>query len=77
MSINFDKNNKESIIRKIQDFYLSERDEEIGIIAAESILDFFINELGDSIYNQALIDAKNFFNNKLESVEEDFETLYK
>lgn len=77
MSINFNDNNKDTLIRKIQDFYLTERDEDIGIIAAESILDFFINELGSTIYNQALLDAKNFFTNKLESVEEDFETLYK
>lgn len=77
MSINFNDNNKDTLIRKIQDFYLTERDEEIGIIAAESILDFFINELGSTIYNQALLDTKNFFTNKLESLEEDFETLYK
>ena len=41
--------------KKLQDeiiyYFETERDEKLGIIASESILDFFLDNLGKYIYN--------------------------
>lgn len=77
MSIKLSRENREVLVSRIQDFFSSERDEEIGIIAAEAVLDFFVNEVGDNLYNQGLMDAKSFFINKMDDLEGDFDVLFK
>ena len=42
--------------------YVSENlDQEIGDLKAELLLDYVLRELGPTIYNQAIADAKDFF----------------
>ncbi|WP_083900138.1 DUF2164 domain-containing protein [Orenia marismortui] len=67
---------KNRLINEIQGFFYDERGEEIGIIAGESVLDFFLEELGSLIYNKALDDSKLWFSNKLENIEIDYDLLY-
>ena len=55
--IELDENIKNEIIHKIQQFFLEERDEEIGVLSASIILDFFIEKLGSTFYNLGLHDA--------------------
>jgi len=50
---------KKKITDKIISYFLDERDEEIGIIAATSILDFIEQEIAPTIYNRAIDDATN------------------
>ena len=40
-------------------------DQEIGPLAAELLLEFFVRELGPSIYNQAVKDAQAFVQDKV------------
>jgi len=51
------KEQKELIIKNIQAYFELERDESIGDLAADGILDFMLKELGPIIYNQAIHDA--------------------
>ena len=59
----------------VQTFFREERDEQLGIIAAEEILDGFLETVGVALYNHALDDAKQWGVRLLESVEIDFEGL--
>jgi uncharacterized protein (DUF2164 family) len=77
MKIRFSKEKKDKMLKEIQNFFYNEMDKEIGIIAAETVLDFFLEELGDIIYNQALNDAKLWFVKKMEDIEFDYDLLYK
>ena len=58
-------------------FFKEERDEELGIIGADTILDFFLDVLGETIYNKALDDAKRMLMRTVENAESDYYALYK
>jgi uncharacterized protein (DUF2164 family) len=68
---------KNKFIGKIQNFFETERDETIGVIAAEKALDFFMEELGVLIYNRSVDDARKWLLRKFEDLETDFDQLYK
>ena len=67
--------------RKLQEeiiyFFQEERDEELGIIGAETVLDFFLDVLGEIIYNKALDDAKKFYEKYADNMETDYYALYR
>ena len=48
---------KKEAVHEIQAYFLKEKDEEIGNLAAEFLLDFFLEKVGPLIYNQAIEDA--------------------
>lgn len=68
---------KKQMLEDIKYYFSTERDEDLGIIASEGILDFFMETLGTHIYNKALDDAKLWFNRRMEDVEGDYYALYK
>jgi len=68
---------RKKAVSSIIDFFKTERKEDIGIIAAESILDFFVEEVGSDIYNSGVDDARKAIKGRLEDMELDLETLYK
>lgn len=54
---NFDGLNQDQrrgAIDKIISFFAEERDEEIGVIAAENVLNFFLDEIGKTVYNNGI-----------------------
>lgn len=51
--------------------------EELGIIGSETVLDFFLDILGDTIYNKALDDVKLWLTRNVENLESDYYVLYK
>lgn len=75
--IKFTSEEKKRMIEEIQEFFREERDENLGIIAAEDILNFVINTLGEEIYNKALDDARIWFKRNMENIEADFYAIYK
>ncbi|ACL69023.1 DUF2164 domain-containing protein [Halothermothrix orenii] len=77
MSRIFTKKEKQRIIKEIQYFFLEEREEEIGIIAAERVFDFFTGNLGKIFYNKGLDDARIWFSKRMEDLEIDYDLLYK
>ena len=67
---------KESI-EEIINFFINNRDEEIGIIAAGDILDHFLQTVGIQIYNKGIEEAINFLRDRFESIEIDMDSLLK
>ena len=65
--IKLTKDERTIAIKEIQAYFQNERDEEIGNLSAEFILDFFLEKIGPFIYNQAIEDSRVFI---LKQVEE-------
>ncbi len=68
---------KEHLKTEIKSFYITERDEEIGIIEQMQLLDLFEEKLAPIIYNKALDDAKKWFAQMIDNLDSDYYTLYK
>jgi uncharacterized protein (DUF2164 family) len=71
------KEEKRKIIPEIITFFKNERDEEIGIVAAEEILDFFLNNTGLELYNKGVENSVDFLKKRIEDLELDMEILLK
>ena len=71
------KEQRKESIGEIIFFFKKERDQEIGMIAAENILDHFLQTVGKQIYNQGIKDSLHFLKNRFESIEIDMGTLLK
>ncbi len=56
-------------------FFENERDEKIGIIAAENIINFFLQSVGSKLYNKGVADAKNALGNRIEELNYDLDDL--
>ncbi|EIT85711.1 hypothetical protein A374_07749 [Fictibacillus macauensis ZFHKF-1] len=75
MLMNWKQAEKQEAIRSIQQFFYDERGEEIGVIAAEAMLDFVGTALGPYYYNEGLKDARRMVNDRLQSIEDDLYAL--
>lgn len=53
------KEERDKAIASITAYFLDERNEEIGVIAATSFLDFFEQEIAPHIYNKAIYDLRD------------------
>jgi uncharacterized protein (DUF2164 family) len=60
--------NRKAMIDLIKTFFLKEREEELGDLAASIFLDFFAKELAPEFYNQGVFDSYQYLNDKLEDV---------
>ncbi len=58
MSIKLSKEVHKKAIHAIIDYFDEIREEQIGNIAANGLLDFFLEEIGPSIYNKAVADVQ-------------------
>ena len=56
-------------------FFECERDEQIGVIAADRLLDFFLEHVGKNLYNKGIEDAKKALEKRLDEVKYDFDEL--
>lgn len=65
---------KQKAIKAIIDYFATERDEELGVIAAEEFLDMFLDLVGNDVYNKALDDFNLQFKNRLEDIFVDLDT---
>lgn len=66
--IELSKEDKDKAIKEIQDYFLNERDEEIGSLQGLLLLDFFLENIGTIVYNKALEDAKSYVEDKLQDI---------
>jgi uncharacterized protein (DUF2164 family) len=66
---------RDELIRRIIDFFEVEREEKIGMIAAENILDFFLQNIGTEIYNQGISDSLTFLHVRFQDLELDMESI--
>lgn len=56
-SLELEKEQRELLISRIQNYYYNERDEELGYLGATLILDFIIEKCAPIFYNQGMDDA--------------------
>jgi uncharacterized protein (DUF2164 family) len=59
MSIELSDENRDEAIASLQMYFLEERQEEMGNIAAGALLEFILTEIGPSIYNRGVRDARD------------------
>ncbi len=58
MTIELSKEVRKEAIVSIERYFHTEMDEKIGNIAAAALLNFMLEEIGPSIYNQAVADVQ-------------------
>ncbi|KPJ97891.1 MAG: hypothetical protein AMS20_16720 [Gemmatimonas sp. SG8_28] len=56
-------------LASIKRYFLEELDDDIGDLKAELMLDFILREIGPTIYNQAIADARAFFEERSADLE--------
>lgn len=66
---------RKQAIKEVIAFFQDERNEEIGIIAAEEALDFFLQTIGEEIYKKAIEDVKRIAKEHLEDLEIELDIL--
>jgi uncharacterized protein (DUF2164 family) len=68
--IQFSKEERADISRRIQNYFADELDQEIGNIPAEMLLLFFSKEFGKYYYNQGLRDAQAVLASKIDEFDD-------
>jgi uncharacterized protein (DUF2164 family) len=68
---------RKTAVDEIISFFRNERNEEIGILAAENLLDMFQHQVGVQLYNKGVEDTKDFVKSRLEEVSIDIEVSLK
>jgi uncharacterized protein (DUF2164 family) len=58
MTIEIAKEARKEAVASIERWFLEEREEKIGNIAASALLGFFLEEIAPSVYNKAVADAQ-------------------
>lgn len=66
MEINKEK--KDEMKERIIEYFFKERDEDLGDLATQLLLSFFIDQLGPYIYNQGVEDAHLYMKDKLDDL---------
>jgi len=69
MAVELDEQRRAHLVKKLQGFFLEEFDEELSAFRAEGVLDFFLEAMGPSIYNQGVQDARVYVAKKLEDLD--------
>ncbi|MGI6731615.1 MAG: DUF2164 domain-containing protein [Anaerovoracaceae bacterium] len=59
---------REYMVMEIKRYFLNEREEELGDLAANLFLDFIIEELAPEFYNQGVYNSCNFMKDKSEDL---------
>jgi uncharacterized protein (DUF2164 family) len=72
MQIKLDDEQQQRIVGALQTFFDRDLDQSVSEFQAKQILDFFVKELGAPVYNQAIRDARKFFQEKLDDLEGEF-----
>ncbi|WP_404329874.1 DUF2164 domain-containing protein [Mesobacillus maritimus] len=62
------KSTKEEMAAEIQKYFMEERGEELGDLAARLMLDFITEKLGPHFYNLGVQDSYRFMSQKLEDL---------
>ncbi len=66
--IKLDKSDKDRAKDEIRKYFSTEREENIGDLAAELLLDFFTDKVAPYFYNQGVKDAHKYMLDKLEDM---------
>lgn len=61
--------------QELIDFFAVERDQKIGLVAAEEILNFFLQTVGPVLYNKGVTDAKKLLTDRTEDLQYELDAL--
>lgn len=67
-NISLSKELKKQAITDLKMYFVKNREEELGELGAELLLDFMMEKIGPVIYNQAIRDAHIFMSEKVEDL---------
>lgn len=67
--IELSKERKKALVKAIRGYFDEQLDQDIGDLKAGLLLDFFVAELGPTVYNQAIRDAHAYVADKLIDIE--------
>jgi uncharacterized protein (DUF2164 family) len=67
-NIKLTKEKRDDMISAIKSYYSTEREEEIGDLAAGLMLDFIIEKLAPEFYNQGVYDSYKYMEDKIEDL---------
>ncbi len=65
MAIRLHKETEQRLLESIKRYFLEQLEQDIGDLKATLLLDYFVKEIGPSIYNQAIADAQAQLQDKL------------
>lgn len=82
MPIELGKETRKAAVASIERYFDTNMEEKIGNMTAEALLQFFIEEIGPSIYNQAVADVQSRMQSRImeldaEVYEEEFRYWHK
>lgn len=69
MAVTLDGERRGYMVGRLRGFFLEEFDEELSAFRAESLIDFFLESLGPSVYNQGVEDARVYMTQKLDDLD--------
>ncbi|WP_394129362.1 DUF2164 domain-containing protein [Shewanella maritima] len=75
--IEFTAAETEQMVDKLQTYFESELNQELGQFDAEFLLDFFSKQMGAYYYNRGLHDARAIFESRVESIDDDIYAIEK
>ena len=61
MATELSKDTKKRLIASIKRYFDENMEDEIGDLKADLLLDYFLKEIGPTVYNRAIADAAAFF----------------
>ena len=62
------KEKKIEMINEIKEYFLKERDEDLGDLASALILDFIIEKMAPEFYNQGIYDSYKYMSERNEDL---------
>ena len=65
------------LLESLKRYFVDEFDEPLSTFRAEGLLDYFINELGPSFYNQGVRDATSYMQQKLADIDGEISAIEK
>ncbi|GGF33375.1 hypothetical protein GCM10010954_35680 [Halobacillus andaensis] len=75
MRASLTKEQREYMIDRVQAYFELERDEQLGDLAADQLLEFMVKELGPFMYNKGIYDARQMVEQKVLNLDEDLLSL--
>ena len=62
----------QALTESIKRYFTENLDDEIGDLQASLLLEFCLKEIGPSVYNQAIADARKFMAEKIDQLDTEF-----
>ena len=69
MTITLADDTSEKVVASIRRYFTEQLDQEIGELQARLVLEFFLKEIGPSVYNAAIGDAQTYFRDRVADLE--------